>query len=409
MPPSVSAVAVVVDDPPDPPPPHRDVGAVRQDRRVLDRDGLLVAEPVRHPAADLRGRELPRVHAHVERVRRVVALGLRAQAFDEVAVRRPDPVGLRPVQRLGHASTSSPSYPISTPAFPTIAPSGASGSRIGLELLMCTSTVRPTPSSARKSSDRSSATWPHVGGGLAAQALPDQLVVVEGGAVDEQGVGARARLAQRLQVGDPRGVHDDAAGAPVVEAVPDDAALLRAPDVEARRLPGGQVDRGVGEVVGQRVLHPDPHPDHRHRAVRLERRQEARAVAQHGLGRGGGVHGHPGTLAQDQQAERVVDLGVGEQDRLDRRAAAVARVQVGARRELLADVGRGVDEEPALAVGRHRDRRLGARGRPAGAGGAAAVAGAVPLREAAAGGGPEDADAHVSSPGPGVDGSGRSA
>jgi hypothetical protein len=48
-----SGRAVVVDDAPYPLSPDLDLGAVRQDRRVLYRDALLVVEAVRNPALQL--------------------------------------------------------------------------------------------------------------------------------------------------------------------------------------------------------------------------------------------------------------------------------------------------------------------------------------------------------------------
>src|SRR3954467_15103816 len=86
--------AVVVDDALDPLAPDLDLGAVRQDRGVLQRDALLVVEAVRDPALQLLAPELAGVHAPVERVQIVVARALRAQAGDEL---------------VGHSSTSSPS------------------------------------------------------------------------------------------------------------------------------------------------------------------------------------------------------------------------------------------------------------------------------------------------------------
>ena len=47
---------LVVDDAPYPLPPNLDLGAVRQDRRVLQRDALLVVEAVRNPPLQLLAR-----------------------------------------------------------------------------------------------------------------------------------------------------------------------------------------------------------------------------------------------------------------------------------------------------------------------------------------------------------------
>ena len=65
--------AVVVEDPLDPLAPDLDLGAVGEDRRVLDRDARLVVEAVRDPALELLAGQLAGVHADVERVEVVVA------------------------------------------------------------------------------------------------------------------------------------------------------------------------------------------------------------------------------------------------------------------------------------------------------------------------------------------------
>ena len=84
----------MVDDALDPLAPDLDLVAVGHDRRVLERDALLVVEAVRDPALELLARQLAGVHAPVERVLVVIARALRAQAGDEL---------------LGHSSTSRPS------------------------------------------------------------------------------------------------------------------------------------------------------------------------------------------------------------------------------------------------------------------------------------------------------------
>ena len=77
--------AVVVDDALDPLAPDLDLGAVGQDRRVLQRDALLVVEAVGDPALQLLARELAGVHPLMEGMQVVVARSLGAQAGDEVA------------------------------------------------------------------------------------------------------------------------------------------------------------------------------------------------------------------------------------------------------------------------------------------------------------------------------------
>ena len=103
-----------------------------------------------------------------------------------------------------------------------------------------------------------------------------------------------------------------------------------------------------------------------------------------------------GALAQDQQAGGVVDLGVGQHHAGDRARADAVRGRLAQQLELLADVRRGVDEEPRPVARPHGERGLGARdgrGAPL-AHGPAGRAGAVPLRESSARGRPQDADDH---------------
>ena len=81
----------------------------RQDRRILERDALLVVEAVRDPALQFVARERACVHAPVERVLVVVPGALRAQPRDELLTRRRRALARRPRGVLGHSSTSRPS------------------------------------------------------------------------------------------------------------------------------------------------------------------------------------------------------------------------------------------------------------------------------------------------------------
>ena len=69
------------------------------------------------------------------------------------------------------------------------------------------------------------------------------------------------------------------------------------------------------------------------------------------------------TLAHRQQPGDRVDLAIGQDHARDRAVAELAMfgMQLRRRNKLLAQVGRGVDEKPVLAVGADRDRALGAR------------------------------------------------
>ena len=92
----------------------------------------------------------------------------------------------------------------------------------------------------------------------------------------------------------------------------------------------------------------------------------------------------------------MIEVAVRQHDRGDRRLADGARMQGWERVDLLADVGRGVQENPALVIGGDCDAllRTGARWNRSRADTPAVRASAIPLREPAAGGGAEDANAH---------------
>src|SRR5437667_95723 len=69
-------------------------------------------------------------------------------------------------------------------------------------------------------------------------------------------------------------------------------------------------------------------------------------------------------LAQRKDSEAVVEVSVREHDRLDRRMAGVPGVKRGEALDLRADLGRGVQQEPPVAAGAHREGVLGTRRRP---------------------------------------------
>ena len=69
-------------------------------------------------------------------------------------------------------------------------------------------------------------------------------------------------------------------------------------------------------------------------------------------------------LAQRQQAGDVVDVAIGQHDRRDRAMPRRRfRMQRRRRQDLLAQVGRGVEQDPALPVGADRERALRAPAR----------------------------------------------
>ena len=70
-------------------------------------------------------------------------------------------------------------------------------------------------------------------------------------------------------------------------------------------------------------------------------------------------------LAQIEQAGDLVDLGAGEHHGRDRAVAqSLARLEHAGGGELGAQVGRGVEQRPVRAVGRHGYARLGAKLNP---------------------------------------------
>src|SRR5262249_17569221 len=100
----------------------------------------------------------------------------------------------------------------------------------------------------------------------------------------------------------------------------------------------------------------------------------------------GGVHHERMRLAQRQQAEGVVEVTVGEDDRVDGGMPGAARMESGEAFDLLADPRRDVQQDPALAVRADGHAFLGPRRRAdrACANTATVRTAAVPLGKAAA-------------------------
>jgi hypothetical protein len=113
--------AVVIVDARDPRAPEGRVLRLREDETILDGDARLVVVAVGDPRADLARRQRALVHARIEGMEVVVALGAdAAQARLEVV----------------HSASSSPSVATWTPAARTRAASGESGSRTGFVAFM---------------------------------------------------------------------------------------------------------------------------------------------------------------------------------------------------------------------------------------------------------------------------------
>ena len=127
-----------------------------------------------------------------------------------------------------------------------------------------------------------------------------------------------------------------------------------------------------------------------------QRRHDAVVVDDVGAHRRRGEQRQRRPLAQRQQADPGVDVAVGQRHRGDGRSPVGGRPQLARALDLRAHVGRSAEQDPALTVRRDGERRLRARrgAQPAAAHADAVGAGAVPLREAAAGGRAEHAQPH---------------
>ncbi len=238
------------------------------------------------------------------------------------------------------------------------------------------------------------------------EAGADHLVVAPQRAVEEQQRGAAQPR--------PELVVERGASRQVIEALARGRARDRQADRILRALCQSLLDRRVFEVEGDLARHAEgfdaqagrptvarPEIDglvecdrpprdtvgieHVEDAVRAEHVEHARRRIERELL----------ALAQSQETGDRIDIAVG-QDRPQDRAvpARLARLQRRIGQDLRAQIGRRVEQEPARAIGRDGERRLGLRGRLALPGAAAGLAIAVPLRKAAARGGAEHADAH---------------
>ena len=103
-------------------------------------------------------------------------------------------------------------------------------------------------------------------------------------------------------------------------------------------------------------------PGDRDLRKRSRQAKEPGMVLEDGMDRGRRKHRQAIRLAQQHDAERMIGLRVGEHDSFDRDLTNVpscaGRWQ---KRELLADVGRCVQNEPAAPVAADRRRRMPAR------------------------------------------------
>ncbi len=154
--------------------------------------------------------------------------------------------------------------------------------------------------------------------------------------------------------------------------------------------PGHALDGEVGIRLGVHALPVDAAIV----AENMEHRVAGGEVLAHAIGR---VHAQRLSLAQHEQARRVVDLAVDQDDAHDRGIAQRARrLQGRETAQLHQDVGRSVEQDPVAAVAAQRKRGLRARasGDPPVAKAVTVAAVAVPLREPAARGRTENVDDH---------------
>ena len=112
-------------------------------------------------------------------------------------------------------------------------------------------------------------------------------------------------------------------------------------------------------------------------------RQQSRVLGDHALDRRRGIHLQGTSLAQEHQAERVVQFSIGEHDALDGHVAIAGGRMAVELLHLVPDVGRCIEEEPVRPVGADGGRRLGSRkgGARIEACGATSGTPAIPLRE----------------------------
>ncbi|MDT4841724.1 hypothetical protein FQZ97_755940 [compost metagenome] len=243
----------------------------------------------------------------------------------------------------------------------------------------------------------------HLAAELVAHLADAHLVVAPQRAVHQQAVGARHPGQQGgIHLAEAGGVEQRAAAGEVLDEQADVVARMRVAAVrrvrrraaaqrdggEAQARAGGNRERCAGQLDGLPAQAAVPVGEH------VEQREAAGQVLVDHLG---APHLVRATFAQAEQAGGVVDLAVEQDDPGNRCIAqAAGRLQGREGFELGADVRRGIAQDPVDAVVAEGDRRLGARPCAEGAGtdAAAVAAVAVPLREATAGGGAENLDAH---------------
>ena len=159
----------------------------------------------------------------------------------------------------------------------------------------------------------------------------------------------------------------------------DEEAALSAIDTGQGRLSSG-LERAPGHLL----------------AKPLEGPIENIALGEAAMHTIGGVDDERVGFAEGEQTQGVVEVAVGEDDGVDGRVPGLARVKTGEALDLVTDLRRGIQQEPALAVGADGHAFLGAGGGhdETRADAPAVRAATVPLGKATARRGAQHSDAH---------------
>jgi len=250
----------------------------------------------------------------------------------------------------------------------------------------------------------------HFPGGLVAAARAEEFVVGPEGAVEERDAAGSGGLAPFAGDIGKRGGEEERFGA-LFETERDDGFWRRQRTAELG-----------ADVVGEAATYRNRGADESRRGRRIFAEAAGKASAGrerlpvdrwfgavkdiedavfglHDFLNGGSGEEEEGLeFTQMEQSHKGIDVGGREKDAADRSAGGFAggRSQLSGSEYLCAEIGRGAEEEPDYTVGREGELRLRAGGglARAGAQAGAVAAGAVPLREATAGGRTEDFDLH---------------
>src|SRR5437867_208611 len=243
---------------------------------------------------------------------------------------------------------------------------------------------RQLPGAASGATDREVG---HVLGALFAEAESPELVARPERAVEEDAVGAVESLAHRLRHGPHTGHVREHAPGPLLQDP--QADVVGGIGRLARHGQGLDDEPALTAVDAEQFLAPAglEGPPRHLAGETLERAMQHVLLGEpdaHALGR---VDEQRVRFPEREEPQAVVQITVREQERLDRRMAAVAWMERWEALDLRSNLGRGVQEKPTPAVSADRHGFLGARdGRQRAVADPAAIrAPTVPLREPAPG------------------------